>query len=665
MKIRNREEWLRKRLAGFKRANEHDEDEEKPEGEEDDEEQRAEGDDEADPDAGVDGEGSGDDEETISQEIEAEIEANEDGSYTLSFSSEMPIQHWFGTLTLDHSTEDAVDLSRLNDIGVLLFNHNMDRVLGKIARAWVDTAARKCRAQVMFDDEDPDTLAIANKVRKGILKGASMWFDVDELVLVREAENGPNEYRSSKWKVFEVSIASVPADPTVGVGRSLPRRPASSAAVTAKPGKTSAKHERARVAGIMRIAQEAGFLPEETAELVSGKKSINDARALAYKRITDRERQNGGVVRMGVIHDAADKKRTAITNALLLRAGHKVGATEAAAAREFMGQSVYDLARDAVVAGGGRVSGLSRYEVAKQALFRSTNYNSTSDFPLILGDFVRRVLNQAYIEAQVTYPLWTRSVPVPDLRTTTGISLQAMSSLAEVKEGAEYTYAKLAETGESYRLAKFGKMFTVTVEMLINDDLNAISRIPALFASASRRTVNANAYAALLTPTLTMSDGIAIFHANHKNLAGTAAALSVNSLGAGRKAMRTQKAGDATLNIAPAHLLVPSSLETTAQTLINSTSDPAQANPNVINPMAGKLQIICDAEMDSYSATGWYLAANANDIPTVDMGFLGGNDAPELDTFEDIARDGMSYRVRIFNSAKLMDYRGVYKNAGA
>ena len=58
-------------------------------------------------------------------------------TFRLSFSSEEPYERWFGPEILDHS-DGAVDLTRLNEIGVLLYNHNRDAVIGKIERAWIE-----------------------------------------------------------------------------------------------------------------------------------------------------------------------------------------------------------------------------------------------------------------------------------------------------------------------------------------------------------------------------------------------------------------------------------------------------------------------------------------------------------------------------------------------
>ena len=108
-------------------------------------------------------------------------EEGEGRKVTLSFSSEEPYERFFGPEILDHS-EGAVDLSRLNSIGCVLYNHNRDKVIGKITRAWVENGRGK--AEVEFDD-DPESDTIYKKVKSGSLKGVSVGY----MVNMKEAED--------------------------------------------------------------------------------------------------------------------------------------------------------------------------------------------------------------------------------------------------------------------------------------------------------------------------------------------------------------------------------------------------------------------------------------------------------------------------------------------
>lgn len=150
-----------------------------------------------------------------------EGEGNE-RKFILSFSSEEPYERWWGVEILSHA-EGAIDLTRLNSIGCVLFNHDRDKVLGKVIRAWVEDS--RGNAEIEFDD-DAEADVIYQKVKSGTLKGVSVGYRVhtwEEVAANKMSSDGrfagPCDI-ATYWEAFEISIVSVPADPTVGVGRS-------------------------------------------------------------------------------------------------------------------------------------------------------------------------------------------------------------------------------------------------------------------------------------------------------------------------------------------------------------------------------------------------------------------------------------------------------------
>lgn len=144
-------------------------------------------------------------------------------TFRLSFSSEAPYDRWFGTEILDHS-EGAVNLERLNSIGVILYNHDRDAVIGKVEHAWLENG--RGEAEITFDS-DEESEKIYQKVKSKTLKGVSVGYLVDsweEVMPNKQSADGRFTGPCSiarKWTPFEISIVSVPADPSVGVGRSM------------------------------------------------------------------------------------------------------------------------------------------------------------------------------------------------------------------------------------------------------------------------------------------------------------------------------------------------------------------------------------------------------------------------------------------------------------
>lgn len=131
------------------------------------------------------------------------------------FSSELPVERWFGDEVLAHGSK-AADLSRLNDSAPLLFNHNMDEIVGVVERAWLGDDKRgyaKVRfAKTARADE------VLGMVNDGILRNVSFGYRIMDMV--ESVKDGKSTYTATRWEPYEISMVTIPADPTVGVGRS-------------------------------------------------------------------------------------------------------------------------------------------------------------------------------------------------------------------------------------------------------------------------------------------------------------------------------------------------------------------------------------------------------------------------------------------------------------
>lgn len=138
----------------------------------------------------------------------------------LSFSSETPIKRWGAYEVLSHKA-GAVLLERINTTGCILFNHNRDKVLGKVLKAEIKN--KRGVAQVQFDDDEESTIYF-NKVKNGTLRGVSVGYIIHEMERSVKGKGKATQefYTATSWEPLEISIVSVPADISVGVGRSMP-----------------------------------------------------------------------------------------------------------------------------------------------------------------------------------------------------------------------------------------------------------------------------------------------------------------------------------------------------------------------------------------------------------------------------------------------------------
>lgn len=152
--------------------------------------------------------------DNANQELKADEERR---TVELAFSSETPYERWFGDEILDHSPA-AIDLERLRAGGAVLMDHNTTDQIGVVESVRIDSD-RVARAVVRFSRSKRGQ-EIFNDIIDGIRKNISVGYFIKEMIL--EKQNDDKEtYRVTSWEPFEISIVSVPADPTVGVGRSV------------------------------------------------------------------------------------------------------------------------------------------------------------------------------------------------------------------------------------------------------------------------------------------------------------------------------------------------------------------------------------------------------------------------------------------------------------
>jgi HK97 family phage prohead protease len=135
----------------------------------------------------------------------------QDRTYEFPFSSEFPVARYFGNEILSHEA-DAANLNRLNDGAPLLFNHNPDKVIGVVERAYIDGKRRRGYARVRFS-RNAFAQEILSDVKDGVLRNVSFGYSIDKM-----EERGSGDYVATAWSPYEISVVSVPADPGVGIG---------------------------------------------------------------------------------------------------------------------------------------------------------------------------------------------------------------------------------------------------------------------------------------------------------------------------------------------------------------------------------------------------------------------------------------------------------------
>jgi HK97 family phage prohead protease len=221
----------------------------------------------------------------------------------LSFSSELPVERWFGSEILSHE-QGSADLNRLNDGAPLLFNHDPDRIIGVVQTAMISNGRGVATVRFASTDAAQEMAAMVND---GIIRNVSFGYQILEM---KEAPKGT--FTATRWVPYEISLVSIPADPTVGVGRSddqqetpmtkvIRELPAIEAETTPPSEKqdvkvdttvevTAAAHaaaanERARISGISALARKFVGNDDLANTLIDSGKSLDEARVAFLETI--------------------------------------------------------------------------------------------------------------------------------------------------------------------------------------------------------------------------------------------------------------------------------------------------------------------------------------------------------------------------------------------
>ena len=599
------------------------------------------------------------------------------------------------------------DLSRLNAGAPALDNHNRygetaKNVVGVVSDARFENGVGI--AKIRFGSSESDT-ELMNKVRDKIVTGVSVGYNVYEYQVTRNEGQNP-VYKATRWEATEISFTPVQADrnsrvrsengenevviteeiavvePIIevieeenNINLNKPEMTEEEKAALAaeklasekETRSAAASEERARIKGISAHCRALGLSQSIADALIEENVDLATAgqRALVEWEKAQPANPNPTVQQ---VQDDKEKTRSAMTNALVLRitpnAASVMGEENVRAAHDFKGMSLLRLAEESLIRSGISTRGLSTREIAKGALgAKVRGAHHTSDFPLLLVDSFTRTLRAQYVLYPRTFEAWARRSTMPDFREITRVQLSGLiGNFDEVQELGEYKAGTFSEASEKYKLAKFGKIVGISWEAIINDDLSAFTRVPQAFAMKAAQKQSDLVYG-IMTGNPTMGDTIALWNAaTHKNYTSTGTALSEKSLDVAYQLFRTQKSieGDF-LNLAPKFLIVGPKNELIARKLTSTNYTPAKQTDISVAALTG-LQLIVEPRITDYS---WFLVADPAMIDTVEYAFLDGEEELFIEQKEGFDADALQIKARMVFGTKAIDWRGMYKNAGA
>ena len=610
-------------------------------------------------------------------------------------------------------TPEAIRLERMNAGAPFLNSHyayDLESVLGSIVPGSVKIEGGQGRAMVKLTSAE-DAAGIVHRILEGTVRFVSVGYRVHKYEITKQ--DGQREtWRAVDWEPMEVSAVAMPADAGAHIrsgaepcrvpthqcvivrdtataapaaqtrGSEMPeqnipadgtttaatpvteQRAAPGTPATPSPADAVAV-ERQRARDVADLCQRHGMPREFETDLNARGVSVDGARAAVLERLAAQSPSGVSIPAQARDNGATEVAYRDAMSAALLHRHDPARNVLSDHAREFRGLRLIDMARHALERRGVSTRGMSQMEIAEQAFqMRGAGMHSTSDFPTILGNVAGRTLRAAYEETPRTFAAWARRATITDFKPVTRAMLGGAPSLQKVNESGEIKYGTMGEAKEVYALASYGRIIALTRQTLINDDLDAFTRVPAAFGAAAAALESDIVYAILMSNP-TMGDNKALFHVDHKNLASPAAAITEDSIAALYRAMATQTGIEGRqINLAPATLIVPPGARAVQARKIIAATTPGSTSE--VNPFAGRMQVVEEARLIPASGNDpWFAAADPNRIDTIEYAYLEGQEGVRIETRAGFEREGMEIKAVSDFAAAAIDWRGLYKNAGA
>lgn len=417
------------------------------------------------------------------------------------------------------------------------------------------------------------------------------------------------------------------------------------------------KIEGERQKEIRSLVDSVGLEVDIALKLIEENSTVEESRAAVIKALQEKQKPTTQSVEVTDVNNK-NLRKAACENAIAHIYSEGKNRPELIdGARQFASDDIISIARNFMEAEGHDVRNMTKMDIVGAAIGKRNHVSS--DFPLLLADVTNKSLQRSYSERGQTFAPFTTSRTVADFKTIQSTQFGDAPKLEPVNEKGEYREGTISEGKESYKIEKFGRMLSVSEELLINDDLGAFLRLAEKMGRRAR-DLESDTVWSQITSNPVMGDGNALFSAPHANT--STGAISVASIDAAKQKMRKQLGLDgAKLDLMPVHLVVPSALETAARQFLGSTTPNEDGQ---VNPFKGTLSEISEIRLDDASIAEWYLFADASQLEMIEIARLRGQESPSIETMLAFETDAMKIKIKYHFAAKVLDWRGFVKSSG-
>jgi len=578
---------------------------------------------------------------------------------------------------------DGMNLEKLNTgrmPHLLAHDSYSGAILGRVLSAKRDGENIITTTLLKESDENPSVNQALKDIREGFLPNISAGFDAYKYEKQDDKYNGKPLYKIMQSEPCEVSSVPIGAIGTAALlsdtcngeninliseeknnmdeKEKLEKERLEKENLEKEELRKEAKAaERARIASINLAAEKLGLKDNPAVkEMLSGDVSIEDARA----KLIDLRAEYSEKTEISAVHlvsDEGDKIRLQAEDYLVAKlSGNTTGRLDSH--NKFKHASLIELGKMLHIS--GVKEGNSKYENARQMLM------SSSDFPNILGTAMNKKLVKEYGEVNKMYEQIAMRSDFPDFKAVSYNQLNGFDEFDQVLEGAEYGNVTMSDAKVDAYAYKYGVILPFTMECLINDDLNAFERKYREAFKVANRKEREIFFKVNLADGPTMSDGKALFHADHNNTASTSlAAPTAAQLKKMMKLFAAQTGPNSeTLGLRMKYIIMPTTLQADYEDLMSPNYQPTTQATAVTATMRSMIPIY-DPYVDIATSTKWYGMADRDQIESFVYGYLAGTNGPVIEQESGFVNDTMNFKFRLVFGARCLDWRGLTYNPGA
>lgn len=588
----------------------------------------------------------------------------------------------------------AVDLGRINrGVAPLLDSHShagVEAVLGRVEQARIEGG--EVRARLRFSRR-PEVDGVWQDVVDGILGAVSVGVvlhDVEELPRKGAEGQGADmrTFRATRWEVREVSVVPVGADPAARIEASDSERhpcrvtlegntmrfkkcPECKAKLETEGEEQllecqecgadleeleARRDELARAGRIRELGDHFELGDTWSQQHIRDGSTVQEAAADGRRRRAQSAPNIDGRLTVGHEWDSPGARVEQMADALVARATQQ---EPSGAGRRYYGETLVACAYE-MLRSLGHGQGLDPRLHAGRIIELA---HGTSDFPLLLGNVMNKMLLPAYELAQPTYRLIGARKTFNDFREHRFLRRGDFPIPLQVGEGGEITEGTMGENQETVSCLTYARIFNITRQALVNDDLSAFQDLAAAAAQRVADFENATFFSVCITAAAglgpDLSDGVAVYNSAHSNV-NSAGALDVTRIGEARALMMAQTGIDGLkLNVAPRYILVSPASLTLAEQHVATITPP---DPDSANPFSGKLVAVGDANL---TGTRYYLLADPARLPQYVHGHLNGFDGPRFEVRQGWEVEGIQAKVATDFGCGVIEYRAGVTGAGS